>query len=59
MESKNITYDKNYWDDWIGLKIPSLQNMPKVIPGFRKYFHKLLNVPVIFEFDKNPALEPY
>lgn len=59
MESTNIKYDQNYWDDWIGLKFPSLQSMPKIIPGFRTYFHKWLNIFPIFEFDLNPALNPY
>ena len=59
MESTNIKYDQNYWDDWIGLKLPSLQMIPKIIPGFRTYTHKWLNIFPIFEFDLNPALEPY
>ncbi|KAA0005125.1 MAG: hypothetical protein DRM98_00840 [Thermoplasmata archaeon] len=59
MESKNIIFDKNYWDDWIGLKIPSMRWMPKIIPGFRTYTHKWLNIFPIFEFDMHPALEPY
>jgi len=59
MESTNIKYDQNYWDDWIGLKLPALQMIPKIIPGFRTYTHKWLNIFPIFEFDLNPALEPY
>lgn len=59
MESTNIKYNQNYWDDWIGLKIPVLQRIPKIIPGFRTSTHKWLNIFPIFEFDLNPALEPY
>jgi len=59
MESKNIRYDSNYWDNWIGLKIPCLKFLPKIIPGFRKAWHKDLNIFPIFEFDRYPASEPY
>jgi parallel beta-helix repeat protein len=59
MESTNIKYNQNYWDDWIGLKIPLLQRIPKIIPGFRTFTHKWLNIFPIFQFDLNPALEPY
>lgn len=58
-ESNNITFDKNYWDDWIGLRGGCFKSVPKVIPGFRKYWHKVLNILPIFEFDMHPALEPY
>ncbi|UCF11759.1 MAG: right-handed parallel beta-helix repeat-containing protein [Thermoplasmatales archaeon] len=48
--SKRNTWDENYWDDWIGLKIPIFQIFPKVIRG-----------GIIFRlnFDRNPMLEPY
>ena len=59
MESKNITFSKNYWDDWIGLKGDIFRSIPKIIPGFRKYWHKVLNILPVFEFDMHPALEPY
>ncbi len=59
MESKNITFNKNYWDDWIGLKGDIFRSIPKIIPGFRKYWHKVLNILPVFEFDMHPALEPY
>ena len=44
------TWDENYWDNWIGLKInwTIFQKFPKVIVGF----------PWI-NFDWHPALEPY
>ncbi len=58
-ESKNICYDSNYWDDWIGLKISFMRWMPKIIFGFRKSIHKELNIFPIFKFDRHPALEPY
>ena len=59
VESENIVFDRNYWDDWIGLKHQGLRFIPKVIPGFRKYWHKVLNIFPVFVFDKNPALTPY
>ena len=59
MQSTNIKYDSNYWDDWIGLKRPFLRRCPKIIPGFRTYKHKQLNIFPIFRFDWHPALEPY
>lgn len=59
MESKDITFDRNYWDDWVGLKGSIFRLIPKVIPGFRKYWHKMLNILPVFEFDMHPALKPY
>jgi len=38
-------WDNNYWDDWIGLRNPSLSFLPKIIRGFK--------------FDWNPASEPF
>ena len=44
------TWDSNYWDTWIGLKInlPIFQKFPKVIVGF-----------LGINFDWHPAQEPY
>ena len=58
-QTNNITFNKNYWDDWIGLKGDIFRSIPKIIPGFRKYWHKVLNILPVFEFDMHPALEPY
>lgn len=43
--SEDNKWDNNYWDDWIGLRNPSLSFLPKFIRGFK--------------FDWNPASEPF
>ena len=65
MSFKN-NFDKNYWDDWIGLKVPFLEKLPKFIPVLFVYKHILSNmplhvrrVPVGFIFDRNPSEKPY
>jgi len=49
--SRRNTWDANYWDNWIGLKLsnPIFQKFPKVIRGGI----------ILVSFDMNPALEPY
>jgi parallel beta-helix repeat protein len=44
------TWDSNYWDDWIGIKIdiPLFKNFPKTIRGI-----------AIRNYDVNPQEEPY
>jgi parallel beta-helix repeat protein len=44
------TWDANYWDDWIGLKIdiPLFKNFPKTIRGI-----------ALRNYDMNPQEEPY
>ena len=59
MESKNVIYDCNYWDDWLGLQNPKFKDVPKLIFGFRKYIHKLLNIFPVVNFDRNPVEIPY
>lgn len=48
--ARRNTWDSNYWDNWIGLKInlSIFQKFPKVILGFIK-----------INFDWHPASEPY
>lgn len=65
MSFKN-KFDKNYWDDWIGLKIPFLEGFPKFIPvlfTYKRLFSKLpvdvRRIPVGFIFDRAPSDEPY
>ena len=48
--SRRNTWDENYWDDWIGLKIPIFQIFPKVIRG---------GIILRLNFDRHPMLEPY
>lgn len=48
--SSRITWDANYWNNWIGVKLqaPIFKNFPKVIlGGFR------------INFDRNPQTDPY
>ena len=59
MDSTNVVYDSNYWGDWIGLKLPSMKCLPKIIPGFLTYAHKKLNIFPIFNFDWHPVQKPY
>ena len=49
------TWDSNYWDNWIGLKIPMFQEFPKVIFG---NLGLLGFIPWIY-FDWHPSKEPY
>ena len=42
------SWDANYWDDWIGLKIPLFENFPKVIKSL-----------FLRSFDNNPQEVPY
>jgi len=51
-KAKSNVWDENYWDDWIGLKIPFLTFIPKGIIGFFGSFRWL-------NFDWHPAFEPY
>jgi len=44
------TWDKNYWDDWIGIKID--------IPLF-KMFPKTIHGLILSNYDLNPQEEPY
>jgi len=50
--SSGNTWDANYWDNWIGVKInlPIFQKFPKVIFG---------GFPSFINFDWHPAKEPY
>ena len=50
--SSGNTWDANYWDNWIGVKIklPIFQKFPKVIFG---------GFPSFINFDWHPASEPY
>jgi len=48
-------FDRNYWDNWIGLKYTSFSKFPKVIVGS---FDRIIRIPV-FAFDWHPAQEPY
>jgi len=51
------TWDSNYWDNWIGLKIklPIVQKLPKAIFGFRG----IIGLIPWINLDWNPAQEPY
>jgi parallel beta-helix repeat protein len=51
-QSWGNTWDENYWDNWIGLKInwTIFQKFPKVIVSI---------LPPWINFDWNPAQEPY
>jgi len=44
------TWDSNYWDNWIGVKVklPFFQRLPKIIFGFFQ-----------IDFDWNPTKKPY
>ena len=60
--SSNNKFYKNYWDNWIGLKIPFLKEFPKFIPvifTYKRIFAKLpldvRRIPIGFNLDKNPA----
>ena len=48
--SSRTIWENNYWDNWIGIKIPRplIQKLPKVIVGF-----------LAINFDRTPALEPH
>ena len=48
--SFGTTWDSNYWDNWIGVKLelPLFKMFPKVIRGI-----------VMYNFDTNPQEEPY
>jgi parallel beta-helix repeat protein len=49
----NVHWDNNYWDDCIGIKIPILGFLPKIIFGrLNTYFLR-------FVFDLHPAQAPY
>jgi len=60
--SNRNTWNENYWDNWIGIKIklPIFQKFPKIIFGFWLYPIPFPPIPVFsFAFDRNPAQEPY
>lgn len=46
-------WDRNYWDDWIGVKIPQFQSFPKVIVGRFFSFIPWIN------FDRYPSPTAY
>jgi parallel beta-helix repeat protein len=46
-------WDRNYWDDWIGLKYRFGKILPKKIKG------KLLFIIPMYNFDFHPAKKPY
>jgi len=46
-------WKRNFWDDWIGLKIKLFEIFPKIIIG--TYNFKILLIHV----DWHPAKEPY
>lgn len=46
-------WDRNYWDDWIGIKIPQFQSFPKVIVGRFFSFIPWIN------FDRYPSPTVY
>jgi parallel beta-helix repeat protein len=48
--SSRNSWDANYWDDWIGLKIPLFKIFPKVIRG---------GIILRLNFDRNPMETPY
>ena len=49
-------WNKNYWDDWIGLKRRSLVFIPKIIKGV-----PIEKIPIFawVNFDFNPSENPY
>ncbi len=50
-------WDKNYWDDWIGLKYKSFKCFPKVIFGSPIKIFTWRNLWI--NLDRSPAEEPY
>ena len=44
-------WDQNYWDNWIGLKIPTLKFLPKIIPKFQSLISW-------FNLDWHPLTDP-
>jgi parallel beta-helix repeat protein len=58
LSSPDFNYEENYWDDWIGIKFPSLDSLPYI--GF--YIDFILFIFIFtfnFWIDRNPAKEPY
>ena len=49
-------WDRNYWDNWIGLTHPSFSKIPKIIVGI--FTRSRIHIPA-FAFDWHPAQEPY
>jgi len=65
MSFKN-KFNKNYWDNWLGLKLQFFENLPKFIPilfTYKRIFSNLpidvRKIPVGFIFDENPSESPY
>jgi parallel beta-helix repeat protein len=63
---RHNSWDRNYWNKWIGLKIKILKFCPKFIICWHRslydsFLHhpKKLNFPSYILKDYNPALEPY
>ena len=59
-------FTRNYWANWIGLKLNLFKNLPKILPVFftyKKIFSDLnvdvRMIPMGFIFDKEPSLEAY
>ncbi len=59
-------FNRNYWDDWIGLKIPFLKKLPKFLPIIytkeKIFSNRILDywrLPIGFALDRNPSTEPY
>ena len=51
--SRKNTWDSNYWDDWVGLKIKILRFMPKRIPA------GIFGIRLRCDFDNSPRLTLY
>lgn len=52
-------WNKNYWDDWIGLKYKMFQRFPYRIRGRWGIIKGIGALLPTFDFDRNPVLEPY
>jgi peptidyl-prolyl cis-trans isomerase B (cyclophilin B) len=51
-KAKNNQWDQNYWDDWIGIKIPFLNFLPKIIISKNKIIPRI-------NFDLQPSNKIY
>lgn len=52
------TWNKNYWDTWVGLKNPLLKKCPKMIPKYWPVMGELEKFPWP-SFDFHPQNQPY
>ena len=61
--SKHNNFNSNFWDNWIGIKIPFIKRCPKFIPIFFRLSivepFKFINIPIGFDMDLRPVKTPY